>query len=321
MPAYQAIVDRDIQPRHRLLENLKPDLQLTVGGPDEEGELVDALDETDVLITTSRLRLSARVFEATDLELIGKIGTGVDNIDTAAARSNGVTVTYTPGLNAQSVAEHTVGLLLSVSHRIGAAQDLLLSGRWRDEAELGSTVSGKTVGLVGYGNVGRRIAKLLSGFEVDVLAYDPYVRDIDGEITGAEIVEFDRILTESDIVCVTAELTDETRGLLGASELATMKQSALLVNTARGEIVDTDAVVDALHSDELGGAGLDVFETEPLPPDAPILDCENVVATPHTAAMTQEYRVQAVDVLSENVLSLLGGKPVGDEYMLVWPDS
>lgn len=320
MAAHHGLVDRDIQPRDRLLGDLDTALELTVGGPNDEEALVDALTGMDVVVTTSRLQLSAQVIESTDLEVIAKIGTGIDNVDLEAARASGIPVTHTPGMNALSVAEHTIGLLLAVTHRIGETQDLLRSGSWRDEAQLGTNLSGKTVGLVGYGNVGRRVAKLLSGFEPHLIAYDPYVRDIDGELTGTDLVDLDRVLEESDVVCVTAELTDETRSLLGAAEFEAMKPSAVLVNTARGPIVDTGALVEALNSGSLWGAGLDVYETEPLPQGSALHDCPTVVTTPHTAAMTREYREQAIDTLSENTLALLHGDAVGDEYLAVAPD-
>lgn len=317
MTKRRGLVDRDLQPADRLAENVAQAIDVTVGGPNDEDELIAALDGTDVIFTTSRLTLSKRVLEATDLELVAKLGTGIDNVDLDAAARLGIPVTHTPGLNAVSVAEHTVGLLLSATHRIGQTQDLLREGGWRDEAPFGSQLFGKTVGIVGYGNIGRRVAKLLSGFEPRLLAYDPYVRDIEGEVTGTELTTFDRVLSESDAVCVNAELTEETRGLVDSDALARMKSSAVLVNTARGPLVETDALVEAIRAGELAGAGLDVYEEEPLPADSPLHDLENVVTTPHVAAMTTEYRTKAVDRLSENALALLDGESVGEEYMAV----
>lgn len=319
MASLHGLVDRDIQPRERLLAGLEADLDLSVGGPDDEDDLVDALASKDVVITTSRLPLTARVIESTELDLVAKIGTGIDNVDLDAARAHGIPVTHTPGMNALSVAEHTVGLLLAVAHRIGESRDLLRAGGWRDEAALGTTVTGKTIGIIGYGNVGRRTARLLAGFDPTLLAHDPYVRDVDGELTGTTLVALDALLEASDAVCVTAELTEETRGMVGAEEFAAMPDSSILVNTARGPIVDTDALVDALTAGDIAGAGLDVYETEPLPCESPLHDCPNVVATPHTAAMTRAYRQQAVDVLAEHTLALLRGEPVGEEYLAVAP--
>jgi len=319
MTMQRALVDRDLQPVGRLRENLEHVLELEVGGPDDEDDLIDALSRNEIVFTTSRLAITERIIESADLELVAKIGTGIDNIDLAAATRHGIPVTYTPGLNAMSVAEHTVGLLIAVAHRIGETQDCLRAGGWRDDAPFGTQLYGKTVGIVGYGNVGRRVAKLLSGFQPRILAYDPYVREIDGELTGTTLTSLERVLEESDAVCVTAELTEETRGIVDEGALDLMNDSAVLVNTARGTLVDTDALVDAVREGRLAGAGLDVFETEPLPEESPLHQLDGVVTTPHVAAMTSDYRVRGIDTLSENVLALLDDRPVDEEYLAVPP--
>jgi len=319
MTGMRGLIDRDIQPRDRLVEAVEDEIDVEVGGSGTEEALIEDLDGVDVVFTTSRLKVTERVLEETDLGLVAKIGTGIDNVDLPTARRLGVPVTYTPGLNALSVAEHTLALLLSVTRRIGQTRDILRSGGWRDEAPLGSLLTGKTVGIVGFGNVGQRVASLLAGFRPRLLAADPYVREIDGEPTGTELTTLDRVLEESDVVVVNAELTPETEGLIGADELAKMDDSAVLVNTARGPIVDMDALVEALDAGSLAGAGLDVFETEPLPADSPLHDFDNVVATPHTAAQTAEYREAAIDRLSANALALLRHDPVDDEWLAVDP--
>lgn len=315
MTRRRGLLDRDIQPRVRIVDRLGDAVDLTVGGPGDEDALIDALDGMDVLVTTSRLPVTARVLGETDLAVVAKIGTGLDNLDLEAAERLGVPVTYTPGANATSVAEHTLGLLLAVTHRIGQTRDLLRRGGWRDEAPLGTVLSGKTVGIVGFGNVGRRVATLLSGFHVDVLAYDPYVDVLDTEPAGASLVGLDRVLEASDAVCVNAELTAETRGMIGATELASMQPTAVLVNTARGPIVDTDALVAALETGGLAGAGLDVYETEPLPSDSPLLALDTVVATPHVAAASWEARERGIDLLATHVLALLDGRDVPPRYL------
>ena len=311
------LADRDVQPAERLRERTKPFLDLTVGGPQEESELIDALQGVDVLFTTSRLTVSERVLESTDLELVAKIGTGIDNVDLDAAKARGIPVTHTPGLNALSVAEHTVALALAVTHRIPQGQAVLRSGGWRDEVVLGTQFSGKTVGIVGFGNVGRRVASMVTGFDVETLAYDPYVRDIEGEITGTHLTDLDTVLRESDVVCVNAELTDETRGMIGEREFGLMQESAVLVNTARGPIVETDALVEAIRGGSIAGAGLDVFETEPLPANSVLHELDSVVTTPHSAAMLREYKEKAIDTLVEHARTLLEGGSVGSEYMAV----
>lgn len=311
------LADRDVQPAERLRERTEPFLDLTVGGPQEESELIDALRGVDVLFTTSRLTVSERVLESTELELVAKIGTGIDNVDLDAAKARDIPVTHTPGLNALSVAEHTVALALAMTHRIPQGQAVLRSGGWRDEVVLGTQFSGKTVGIVGFGNVGRRVASMVTGFDVETLAYDPYVRDIEGEITGTRLTDLDTVLRESDVVCVNAELTDETRGMIGEREFGLMQESAVLVNTARGPIVETDALVEAIRGRSIAGAGLDVFETEPLPADSVLHELDSVITTPHSAAMLREYKEKAIDTLVEHARTLLEGGSVGSEYMAV----
>jgi D-3-phosphoglycerate dehydrogenase len=197
---------------------------------------------------------------------------------------------------------------------------LLEDGNWRDEAQVASQVTGQTVGIVGFGRIGTRVAGLLSGFHVDVLAYDPYVFEEDTDVTGAELTDLEDLLTRADVVTVNAELTEETDGMLGADELGLLSSSAFLVNTARGDIVDEEALIDALENDELAGAALDVFEAEPLPTDSRLHDFDNVITTPHVAAMTRDSRVRCIDRLVENVTDLLAGDEPADRYMAVHAD-
>ncbi|MFD1599996.1 NAD(P)-dependent oxidoreductase [Halobellus rarus] len=314
----RVLIDQDITPTDRLLDYLDDDWEATVGIDGDEEALLEVVGEYDVLLVTSRVPLTRDVIAAADrLKLIGKLGTGIDSIDLEAAREYGVTVTHTPGHNALSVAEHGLCLTLACARRLPTAEDLLSAGQWRDEYPLGTRVSGTTVGIVGFGNVGKRVGKLLSGFDVDVLVHDPYVPTIDAELADAEIKALDDLLERSDFVILTPELTDETRHLIGPRELRRMRDSAILVNVSRGPVVDETALVDALRSDEIAGAGLDVFETEPLPSDSPLHALENVVTTPHIAAMTGACRRGNIDQLAENVTRLFAGESVLDRYVPV----
>lgn len=312
----RAVVDQDIAPTERLRRQLPADWEVTVGVEGTEEAATAAFADAHVAFVTSRIPVSRAVIEAAaELEVIAKIGTGIDNVDLAAAEEHGVPVTYTPGHNALSVAEHTLGLLLATARRHTEARRTVEAGGWRDEVALGSRISGSTVGIVGFGNVGKRVGTLLAGFDVDLLVYDPYVHTIDAELVRGENAPLDRLLAESDVVVINAELTDETRGMIGEGELAAMKDSAILVNTARGPIVDQGALVDALRSGEIAGAGLDVFEVEPLGADAALLEFENVVLTPHVAGTTNESRAETIDRLVESVLAILDGDPVPDRYL------
>lgn len=318
----RALVDQDLQPEAALREKVGDRLQLDVGVDPAEEAVIDALDDVSVLFTTSRLPISKRVIEAADeLKVIGKIGTGLNNVDLNAASELGIGVAYTPGLNAAAVAEYTVGLALAVSRDILRNDQLLEAGGWRNEAELSTSVHGKTVGVVGFGDIGSRVAAFFSGLTTNVLAYDPYVFNEDTDITGAELTDLDDLLERSDIVTINAELTDQTEGLIGASELTRMQESAILINTARGPVVSESALIDALAADEIAGVGLDVFETEPLPRDSPFHEFDNVIATPHVAATTTESRTQSIDVLVKSVYRMLDGDGAPDRYTAVAFDS
>ncbi len=312
----RVIIDQDITPTGRLLEQLPDGWEATVGIEKDGETLRTAIGDYDVAFVTSRVPVSAEVLaRASRLRIVGKLGTGIDSVDVEAAAEHGITVTHTPGHNALSVAEHTLGLTLATARRLTAARNLVAEGRWRDEYTLGTRLSGSTVGIVGFGNVGKRVGTLLSGFDVDILAYDPYVHDIDTELVGGERTSLDTLLSESDVVVLTAELTDETRGMIGERELSLMDSSAILVNTARGPIVREEALVSALSSGSIGGAGLDVFASEPLGADSELLELENVVVTPHVAAMTAECRAENIDQLVENVTRLMAGEPVHERYV------
>lgn len=312
-----AAIDQDLQPVDRVRNRLPDGLSLRVGLTSDESALIDELQGTSVLFTTSRLKLTRRVFESTALDVVGKVGTGIDNIDLAAAADHDVAVTYTPGLNALSVAEHALGLSLATLRHTVTCQELLREGGWRDVTPEGTQLSGRTVGIIGFGNVGRRFAGLLRGFNVEVLVYDPFVQREDMELVGASLVSFDDLLSRSDLVSVHAELTDETRGMVDAAALASMKRDAVLVNTARGPIVDEDALVEALREGTLAGAGLDVFESEPLAPDSPLHELPTVTTTPHVAARTTSASHACIDLLTENVGRLLDGMAVPERYLAV----
>ncbi len=289
---------------------------MTVGIEKGDGKLPQRLAGVDVVFVTSRVLLTREVFErATDLDVVAKLGTGIDSIDLDAAREHGSTVTHTPGHNALSVAEHVLCLTLATARRLTATRNLIERGGWRDECPLGTRISGSTVGIVGFGNVGKRVGRLLGGFDVDVLINDPYVHRIDGELVGGTMTSLENVLEESDTVVVTAELTEETRGLIGAAELARMKESALLINAARGPIVEVPTLVDALRSGTIGGAGLDVFSDEPLSDDSELLDFDDVVVTPHVAAMTTESRTETIDQLVTNVNTIFDNADVPSRYL------
>jgi len=220
------------------------------------------------------------------LRVIGVLRGGTENVDVAYATQRGITVMNTPGRNARAVAECALGMILSEVRNIARAHGLLMQGQWQrtfPNTEAIPELCGKTVGLVGYGAVGRLVAGYLQALGSRIVAYDPFVR---GDAAPATMVDLDTLLRESDVVSIHARLTAETHHLIGRRELGLMKPTAVLVNTARSGLVDEAALVRALQERRIMGAALDVFDTEPLPADHPLLGLDNVTLTPHLAGST-----------------------------------
>jgi phosphoglycerate dehydrogenase-like enzyme len=224
--------------------------------------------------------VTPRVLEAGPLRVVVKYGSGMDNIDVEAARALGVQVSSTPGTNARSVAELAIALLLTLARNVALHDRGVRAGSWRRVT--GVELAGKQLGIVGYGAIGREVARIARGLDMNVVAHDPLLEEAD-----VDLVPLDELYAASDAVSLHLPLTDETRGLVGARELAAMKPTAFLINTARGGLVDESALADALRSGRLAGAALDGFEVEPLG-DSPLRELDNVVFSPHAGASTHE---------------------------------
>jgi phosphoglycerate dehydrogenase-like enzyme len=273
--------------------------------PGSEQALVERLGDAEVAINIrSSSRFSAEVLaRAARLRLVSIWGTGTDNVDLEAARRLGVTVTHTPGVAAAAIAEHALALLLAVARRLPRLDADTRRGGWsRGEVTL---LRGRTLGVVGLGAVGRELARIGAALGMRVIAWtwhpDPG--------RGFELAELDDLLARSDFVSLHLRLTPESRGLIGPRALQRMKPGAILINTARGGPVDEAALVDALESGRLAGAGLDVFETEPLPADHPFTRLDTVVLTPHSAGIAPEVLEAGLALAVDNVWSFLAGKP------------
>jgi phosphoglycerate dehydrogenase-like enzyme len=260
----------------------------TERGANEETELARRVRGADaVLSLRAYSRFSEHVLaQCPSLRLLSIWGTGTDNVDLTACSARGITVTNTPGVNANAVAEQTLALMLAVTRRIPEMDRIVRDGQWPRAMLL--QLEGKTLGIVGLGAIGRRVAALASAFGMRVLVKSWGADGGRAAAIGAHSVSLDTLLRESDIVSLHLRLTDETKGLLGRERLATMKPSAFLINTARGALVDRDALLDVLRSKKIAGAGLDVFHEEPIGGDDPLLAIPNVVLTPHNAGTTQE---------------------------------
>lgn len=282
----------------------------------EPGELRDHVDGARGLFVHSENDYDAALIrEAPNLKAIAKPGSGIDNIDVETATEEGVVVLHTPGMNGVAVAEFTVGAILAHLRKIPAAQEHLEAGGWRSPKWWGTELRGKTTGIVGLGAAGSETAKRLQPFCEEFLAYDPYVSEERFDELGAESTSLNRLLEESDVVSLHVRLTPETRHLIGADEFARMNETALLVNTSRGEVVEREALYRALEEASIGGAVLDVFYEEPPVPDDPVLGRENALATPHLAGATMETRTRILNVTAENLVAILDGRDVDPQYV------
>jgi len=241
------------------------------------------------------------------LKVIAKHGAGLDNVDVGAATDHGVVVCNTSDVNAPAVAEHAVALALAVRKRLRVADANVRAGVWDRTKYVAPELAGDTLGLFGCGSIGERVAELADAFGMDVIVFDPYLTEETAPF-GAELVETPAdLFGRADVVSVHAPLTEETRGAIGTAELVGF-EDGLLVNTARGGIVDEDALVAALEDDTLAGAGLDTFETEPPAPDHPLFDFETVVATPHVAGSTVEALERMSRGAAENIRTVYEGR-------------
>ena len=245
-----------------------------------------------------------------DLRYVSSMSVGVDHIDVTAATARNIPIGNTPGVLVETTADATFALLLAAARRLVEADRFVRGGHWRVENAwspdffVGKDVAGATLGIAGLGEVGQAVARRAAGFGMRVLGWNRSER----QVPGVAPVDLDTLLTESDFVSVHVALTEETRSLIDARRLALMKPDAVLINTARGGIVDETALADALRSGHLGAVGLDVFEREPVPPDHPLLSLPNVVTTPHIGSATLNTRAKMADTAVANLLAALAGE-------------
>jgi D-3-phosphoglycerate dehydrogenase len=252
--------------------------------------------------------------KAANLQIIGCARGGPVSVNLAAATAGGIPVAYAPGSNAQAVVEFTLGLLLAQSKQIARSHQALAAGQWRVDAyhyaRAPRELRGQTIGLIGFGHVGQLLAPYLHAFGLRVLVYDPYVSAERCAALGVEPVTLPTLLAESDFVSLHARVTPETRGLMGAAEFAQMKPGATLINTARGPLVDYDALYAALHSGHLGGAALDNFAEEPPPSGWPLFKLDNVTVTPHIAGSSRETARRKVEMVLVDIANFYAGRPL-----------
>jgi D-3-phosphoglycerate dehydrogenase len=290
--------------------------------------LLEAIPSAEALVVRSATQVDAELIARADaLRVIGRAGVGVDNVDVGAATRRGILVCNAPQSNIVSAAEHTVALLLAVARNVPQAHAALMEGRWERSRFGGVELDGKTLGVLGFGRIGQLVAARARGLGMRILAYDPHVtRERFRELGVASAASVEDVYAASDFITLHLPLTAETHHLISRDALARMRPGTRLINAARGSLVDTAALVDALRAGRIDGAALDVFEEEPLPADSPLLGLGNVVLTPHLAASTLEAQDRAGIQVAEQVAAALAGRSVlnalnipqvGEEEMLV----
>jgi D-3-phosphoglycerate dehydrogenase / 2-oxoglutarate reductase len=284
--------------------------------PYNEEKLMELGNEVDAFIGMSREKMTKQVLQNSKrLQIVTKTGIGVDHIDVATATECGILVTNTP-MNRLAVAEFAIMVMLALTKKTRQTGEHLLTGNWRDDSVTVTELFGKTIGLLGFGGIGRQVAKRLQGWDATLIAYDPYIKPAEAEKFGVKLVDRDTLFKNADILTLHLPLNSETKGSVGKNELQMMKPTAILVNTARGKIVKEADLVEALRSQQIAGAGVDVFESEPAKTTNPLFAMENVIISPHSAGFTWEALRRMAEQAAQNTIQALSGKVPDMEYIV-----
>ncbi len=303
----RVLISDPIAPEGVEMLNARAEVKVKTGLNPEE--LAQTIENYDALVVRSETKVTPSVIEAAqNLKVIGRAGIGVDNIDLPAATSAGIAVVNAPIGNTVAAAEHSVALMLALARNIPQAYQSLKQGEWRRSAFMGIEVRNKYLGVVGLGRVGSEVARRAASFGMQLLGFDPFVGADHARRLGAELLPLDELLARADFITLHTPLTPNTANLIGARELALMKPGAYLVNVARGELVDEDALLEALESGHLAGCALDVFIQEP-PQNQALVAHPKVLATPHLGASTREAQREVAIEAAEQVLAVLEGRP------------
>ncbi len=272
-------------------------------------ELISTISDYDALVVRSQTKVSAKVIEAGQkLQVIARAGVGVDNIDVDEATRRGIVVVNAPTGNTISAAEHTIALMLALARHIPQANAVLKSGVWRRSDFMGTEVRNKTLGIIGLGKVGSEVAKRAHGLEMKLIAYDPYISVDHARSLQVKLVSLEQLLKEADFISLHTRLTPETKGLIGAKELALVKPTARIINTARGGLIDEKALAKAVKEKKIAGAAIDVFSTEPAT-ESVLFESDKIIVTPHLGASTTEAQAMAAKDVAEQVVDVFKGQP------------
>ncbi len=272
-------------------------------------ELIAIIGEYDALVVRSDTQVPKEVIEAGEkLQVIARAGVGVDNIDVEAATSKGIVVVNAPSGNITSAAEHTIALMLAMARHIPQANAVLRSGQWRRHDFVGIEVRNKTLGIIGLGNVGTEVARRAKGLEMRVIAHDPFISPEYAATLGVELVSLDALLKQSDFITLHTPLSDLTKGLIGAKELAKVKPTVRFINCARGGIIDEKALFEAVEKGKVAAAAIDVFAEEPVG-ESVLFQSDRIIVTPHLAASTAEAQTTVALDVAEQIITALKGQP------------
>jgi len=301
------LISDDLSPEAKTILERIPGAQVDFRTGLKPAELREIIGGYDALAVRSATKVTSDLLAAaTRLRVIGRAGTGVDNIDLNVATRRGVVVMNAPGGNSVSVAEHTVALLLALARQVADASQSTRGGKWeKKKFASGRELFGKTLGVIGTGNIGALVVQRAKAFGLKVIAYDPFLSEEAAAKLGVELVQLPEIFRRSDAITLHVPLTEQTKNMIGAAQIAQMKPGALLINCARGGLVDEKALAEALQSKRLGGAALDVFETEPPPADHPLFACENFIGTPHLGGSTEDAQQNVAVIVCEAMVEYL----------------
>lgn len=300
----KVLVSDNISPKGvKILKKAGLEVDVKTGLKPEE--LKKEIGRYDALIVRSATKVTADIVEsAKNLKVIGRAGSGLDNVDKIAATKHGIVVMNTPGGNTITTAEHTMALLLSLARQVPQATDSMKEGKWEKKKFMGVEVYNKTLGIIGLGNIGTHVARMAQGMGMNIITYDPYLSEEKAKTLGVKVVELDEVIKKSDFITIHTPLTTETKGLINKERISKMKDGVRIINAARGGIIDEEALCEAIKSGKIAGAALDVFKKEP-PEGSPLLELNNIICTPHLGAATEEAQENVAIAVSEQIVDYL----------------
>lgn len=289
-----------------------PDIEIDVVSGIDKEKILEIIDEYNGIIAGDIIEYDKEVFEkAKNLKVITRFGVGTDNVDMEDANEYGIMAGNIPGENARSVAEHALGLIVSASKNLSEADREMRRGNWNRSLGEGYEISGKTLGQIGFGNIGSLVAKKAKlAFDMELLVHDPYVSRYEIENENGKKVKLEELLKESDVITINAPLTEETEDILGTEEFKKMKDTAIIVNAGRGKIIKENELAEALKKGEIFAAGLDVMREEPTKEENPLFELDHVTVSPHCASNTKETKIRVLRAaLEEQMLAFAGKEP------------